>query len=68
MLYTRILRKRKEEFDIWHPVDCVGEVGSAISPIIFSILKMASQKNYLTGKRILCHLGNDNGERSAIII
>ena len=60
----RILRKRKEEFDIWHPADCVGEVGSAILPIIFSNrLTMAPEKDYLIGKRILCHSWNDNSEK-----
>jgi len=23
---SRVLRTRKEEFDLWHPADCVGEV------------------------------------------
>ena len=25
----RILRKRKELFEIWHPADCIGEIGAA---------------------------------------
>jgi 3-oxoacyl-[acyl-carrier-protein] synthase I len=29
---SRLLRVRKEEFDIWHPADCIGEVGAAALP------------------------------------
>jgi len=65
---TRILRERKEEFDIWHPADCIGEAGAAIVPSILCIAYVASEKKYLLGKRMLSHLGNDSGERAAIIL
>ena len=41
---TRLLRKRKEEFDIWHPADCIGETGAAIGPVIFNVVMTATQK------------------------
>lgn len=65
---TRILRQRKEEFDIWHPVDCVGEVGAAIAPCIVSAAVAACRKDFAPGKRILCHLGNDSGDRAAMVL
>ncbi|MEJ2693407.1 MAG: hypothetical protein P8166_10205, partial [Candidatus Thiodiazotropha sp.] len=43
---SRTLRQRKEEFDIWHPADCVGEVGSAQGLIMLSVLKTACEKAY----------------------
>lgn len=65
---TRILRSHKEEFDIWHPADCIGEVGAAIVPCVLSIILTASRKNYLPGKNILFHCGNDSGERAALVM
>ena len=65
---TRILRVRKEEFDIWHPADCIGEVGAAVVPCILGVALTASRKKYSLGKRILCHFGNDSGERAAMIL
>jgi 3-oxoacyl-[acyl-carrier-protein] synthase-1 len=65
---TRILRERKEEFDIWHAADCIGEVGAAIVPCTLGIALAASRKQYAPGKRALCHFSNDNGTRAALIL
>lgn len=65
---TRILRKRKEEFDIWHPADCIGEVGAATVPCVLGIAMAAARKDYAPGNKVLCHFGNDNGERAAIVL
>jgi 3-oxoacyl-[acyl-carrier-protein] synthase-1 len=64
----RILRERKDEFDIWHPADCIGEVGTAIVPCVIGVAKAAAQKGYAPGNRVLCHFGNDEGERAAIVL
>jgi 3-oxoacyl-[acyl-carrier-protein] synthase-1 len=64
---SRILRRRKEEFDIWHPADCVGEVGAAIGAVSIAVAFMASLKRYSPGYRMLMHAGNDAGDRSAVI-
>ncbi|MDX2419211.1 MAG: hypothetical protein QNK19_17260 [Xanthomonadales bacterium] len=64
----RLLRKRKEEFDIWHPADCVGEVGSALAAIMLAVIKFACEKNYSEGSNSFAHLGNDDGKRSSMIL
>ena len=46
---TRILRQRKEEYDIWHPADCIGEVGAAIGPAMLTVLLAAMRKGYSPG-------------------
>jgi len=63
----RILRKRKEEFDIWHPADCVGELGAAMGCVMSAVIGAACRKGYSKGKRILFHLGNDDGKRAAMV-
>jgi len=65
---TRILRHRKEHFYIWHPADCIGEVGAAIVPVMLGVLLAATKKNYCLGSMVLCHGGKDSGERVAVIV
>jgi 3-oxoacyl-[acyl-carrier-protein] synthase-1 len=64
---SRILRKRKEEFDIWHPADCVGEVGAAVGGIMAAVIDAACRKAYSKGSHILFHLGNSDGKRVAMV-
>jgi 3-oxoacyl-[acyl-carrier-protein] synthase-1 len=63
----RLLRERKEELDIWHPADCVGEVGTSMGLVMLVVLKTACEKKYVKGNRILMHLGNEDGSRSSLI-
>ena len=65
---TRTLRDHKGTIDIWHPVDCVGEIGAAIVPCILSIADTAARKGYSYGDNVLCHFGNDNGDRAVMIL
>ena len=30
----------QEEFDIWHPADCIGEVGAAIGLVMAGVLRI----------------------------
>jgi len=65
---TRILRKRKEMFDFWHPADCIGETGAAIGPSILSVLFAGMHKGYCPGHKAVAHLGNDDGKRAAMVM
>ena len=46
---TRTLRVTKEDFEIWHPVDCIGEIGAAIGPCALGVALAAARKNYAPG-------------------
>lgn len=65
---SRTLRQRKEFYDIWHPADCIGEVGAAIGPVMLAVLLSAQQKTYALGSNVLCHSGSDDGKRAALIL
>ena len=67
LAFGRIDRTKREEFDIWHPADCIGEVGAVIGLVMVAVLKFACEKNYSKGNQILAHLGNDDGNRSSMI-
>jgi len=67
LAFSRIDRTKRTEFDIWHPADCVGEVGSVLGVVMIAVLKFANEKAYSKGNHILAHLGNDDGKRSSMI-
>ena len=64
---SRVLRQRKEHFDIWHPTDCVGETGAAVGLIALAVALAACRKGYTLGPNILFHSGNDAGQRAAAV-
>jgi 3-oxoacyl-[acyl-carrier-protein] synthase-1 len=64
----RTVRKVKAQFPIWHPADCIGEVGSAIGPLILGIALAAMRKGYAPGAGILCHVADDDGRRAALVL
>ena len=65
---ARTMRKVKAEFDIWHPADCIGEVGAAVVPCVLGVAKAAGDKGYAPGPGVLCHFSNDEGIRAALIL
>jgi 3-oxoacyl-[acyl-carrier-protein] synthase-1 len=65
---TRVLRARKETFDLWHPAECIGETGSTIGVALLVVAEAACRKGYAGGPRLLCHMGTDSGQRSALIL
>ena len=67
LAFSRIDRTKREEFDIWHPADCIGEVGAGIGVVMIAVLKAACEKGYNKGKHILIHLGTDDGKRASMI-
>lgn len=64
----RYERKPKEKlFDLWHPIEYVGDIGAAIGPVILAVALHAGRKGYGTGPMVLCTFGNDDGRRAAIV-
>ena len=62
---ARLIRDPMAEAELWHPADCVGEVGAAAGPLAMTVAAIACAKGYAPATRILCHLSNDGAERSA---
>lgn len=65
---ARMLRCRKEQFDIWHPAECIGETGALAGLAALVVAEATCRKGYGPGPRILCHTANDAGERAAVIV
>jgi 3-oxoacyl-[acyl-carrier-protein] synthase-1 len=67
LLLGRLLRDRKPLFPLWHPGDCVGEIGAATVPAMLAILLDGARKDYLPGPIFLGHLGNDDDKRGSFV-
>lgn len=70
MVFAMMSYERKPKpklFDLWHPIEYIGEVGAAIGPIVIASALNAGQKGYGIGPSALCTFGSDNGERAAVV-
>jgi 3-oxoacyl-[acyl-carrier-protein] synthase-1 len=65
---TRVLRSPKEEFDVWHPAECIGETGAAAGIATIALVEAACRKQYARGPNVLVHASNDSGQRVATIL
>lgn len=65
---SRILRELKDEYDILHPADCIGDVGAAVVPTCLAVTYFANLKGYAPGAAAVAHFGNDDGRRGALIL
>jgi 3-oxoacyl-[acyl-carrier-protein] synthase-1 len=60
-------RPRRQLFDLWHPIEYIGDVGAAIGPILLGLALHAGTKRYGIGPTVLCTVGDDAGRRAAIV-
>lgn len=65
---SRTMRQRKEDFDLWHPAECTGEIGAASGVSVVALAQAACAKGYTLGPRILAHWSADNGHRAAAVL
>lgn len=68
LVLSRLLRGRKENFALWNPTDCVGEVGAAMGGLMMTYLKIAHEKNFAAGLNCLLHSSNDDSRRGAAVV
>ncbi|MBV9644482.1 MAG: hypothetical protein JO334_12995 [Verrucomicrobia bacterium] len=64
----RLMQKKTIDlYDLWHPIEFLGDIGAAIVPCVLAVALHAGQKRYEPGSRAVCHFGSDNGERAVVI-
>jgi 3-oxoacyl-[acyl-carrier-protein] synthase I len=68
LVQNRLLRKRVQKQDIWHPAEFVGEIGAAHVPCVLSVNHCAGKKAFAPGARSLCHFSGDGPERAACVV
>lgn len=59
---------KKENIDIWHPADCIGDAGVASGIAMLVVCSEATQKAYAPGNNILYHLSNEDQSRAAMVL
>ena len=59
---------RHRRFEVWHPIEFLGEIGSAIVPCLLGLALGAHSFGYAPGHLALLHVGSDNGKRAALIL
>jgi 3-oxoacyl-[acyl-carrier-protein] synthase-1 len=70
---AQIRLERRDEpalvrYQIWHPIEYLGEIGSAIAPCLLGLSLAAAKGKYAPGPLALLHVGEDNGERAALVL
>jgi 3-oxoacyl-[acyl-carrier-protein] synthase I len=65
---SRLLRVRKEEFDLWHPAECTGEAGTVAGLNCIGIGHAIALKGIAPGRFALLHFGNDAGRRASMAV
>ena len=65
---ARTLRPVRAEFPLWHPADCIGEVGAAVVPCLLSVALAAARKDYAPGAGVVCQVGDFGSRRGAMIL
>jgi 3-oxoacyl-[acyl-carrier-protein] synthase-1 len=53
---------------LWHPADCIGDVGAATGGVLLAIAARALDKGYAPADRALVFAGSDDGTRAAVVV
>jgi 3-oxoacyl-[acyl-carrier-protein] synthase-1 len=64
---NRILRVRKEDFQLWHPAEFVGELGAVAGPLCLSLAASRGTRKFAPGRGALLHFSTDEGARIGIV-
>jgi 3-oxoacyl-[acyl-carrier-protein] synthase I len=59
---------RAQPLDLWHPAEYIGHVGAAILPCLLAQALHACQHGYAPGPWLICQVGDDAGQRAAIVV
>lgn len=59
---------REVPLDLWHPIEYLGEIGAAILPCLLAQADHAFRVGFAPGGLAMCHVGNDDGDRAALVV
>ncbi len=68
LTHGKTMKKARTEHPLWHPADCIGEVGAAMGGAMLVMAHYAFSKQYAPGNKALYHLSNDNSERFTFVL
>ena len=65
---TRCLGTLPRGWRLWHPADCLGDVGAAFGPIAVGLAARAFARRYAGGGGVIVTAASDSGERGAVAL
>jgi 3-oxoacyl-[acyl-carrier-protein] synthase-1 len=65
---TRCLAELPNDSELWHPMDCVGDVGAAFLPLAVGMATRALERGYAGEGEMLICAASDQGDRAAILV
>ena len=66
--YVRTGPKHRDPLELWHPADCLGDLGAATGCVLLSIAIASWQRDYARGDRCLIWCSSDGPERAAVLL
>jgi 3-oxoacyl-[acyl-carrier-protein] synthase-1 len=68
--YVRVrLRSLFEDtLALWHPADCIGDVGAASGVVLATVTARAFQRGYAPAERALLWASSDGGDRASVVV
>jgi 3-oxoacyl-[acyl-carrier-protein] synthase-1 len=68
LIETRCLGKLPRGWRLWHPADCLGDIGAAFGPVAIGLAAHAFRRGYAPRPRILIASASERGERAALAV
>jgi 3-oxoacyl-[acyl-carrier-protein] synthase-1 len=65
---TRVLRKRRDQMDLWNPASEFGYTGAASMPLMLGLGLIAGQKRDAPGRTVIMQTSDDDGRRGTAIL
>lgn len=59
---------RERRFEVWHPIEDLGDIGAAVAPCLLGVALAAHTNDYAPGSRALLHVSADDGKRGALVL
>ena len=68
LVLSRLLRRHKNSFPLWHCADAIGDVGATVGAVLLGLAATALRKGYAPGPNLICQTSAESGERAAAIV
>lgn len=68
MSIARLLRVRKEEFELWVPAEGLGDVGAALPACMLVVAAVGIARGYAPGRSALLYAGSASADRGALVL
>lgn len=64
----RRARPAEQPYQVWHPIEYLGEMGSAVGPCLLGLAHAATCGGWMPSRHALMSVGEDNGDRAGFVL